>query len=93
MKSSYKAELIHSRVLVDSKVMLCKAWKTGLSNLNLERELAKLQKVREADSHMRLPARVPRFLGYVKHPAAGCVLRLLREWIVLSLSIHDSRNW
>lgn len=69
------------RVLVDSKVMLCKAWKTGLSNLNLERELAKLQKVREADLHMRLPARVPRLLGYVTHPAADCVLGLLREWV------------
>ena len=74
-------EGIACRVLVDSEVMFCKAWSAGLSNLQLERELAKLQKIRDADLHKRLPIRVPRLLGYVTHPEAGCVLGLLREWL------------
>lgn len=69
------------RVLVDGKEMLCKAWGKGLSDLNLERELAKLQKIRTAYSHSRPPVRVPQLLGYVKHPEAGCILGLLREWV------------
>ena len=75
------AEYVVCRVLVDSRIMLCKAWKTGLSNPDLERELLKLQEVREANLHKHPPARVPWLLGYVTRHESDCVLGLLREWI------------
>ena len=61
--------------------MLWKAWKTGLSNPGLERELSKLQEIREANLHKHAPARVPWLLGYVTRHESDCVLGLLREWI------------
>lgn len=66
------------QVLVDGKVMLCKASNTGLTNLSLERELEKLQKIQESC----LPSiRVPPLLGYVVHPEAGRILGFLRELV------------
>lgn len=62
--------------------MLCKASGGGLTNLGLERELDKLQRIRTASGHSGGPAApVPQLLGYIKHPEAGRIIRLLREWV------------
>ncbi len=62
--------------------MLCKASGGGLTHLGLERELDKLQRLRTASEPNGGPTpKVPRLLGYVKHPGTGHIIGLLREWI------------
>ncbi|KAI1453896.1 hypothetical protein F4805DRAFT_352899 [Annulohypoxylon moriforme] len=70
-----------SRVLVNNKEMLCKAWGKGLLDSDLEQELASLQKMRRAFLHTHTSIRVPQILGYVKHPEAECTIGFLREWV------------
>jgi hypothetical protein len=59
--------------------MLCKARGKGLAEVNLERELAKLQKIWEACSRTGTSVRVLQLRGYVMHADSGAVIGPLRE--------------
>ena len=69
------------QVLVDDKKMFCKVWASGFPNEEMENEIFSLYDIREASLPSHTTLRVPSLLGYVKHPEAGCVIGLLREWI------------
>ncbi|KAH9883960.1 hypothetical protein F4778DRAFT_764679 [Xylariomycetidae sp. FL2044] len=70
-----------SRVLINNNELLCKARGNGILHSDLERELESLQRIRKACLDHRMPIRVPRSLGYVKHPELKCAIGFLREWV------------
>ncbi|KAI1263520.1 hypothetical protein F5Y18DRAFT_394700 [Xylariaceae sp. FL1019] len=89
-----------ARVSVDDKEMLCKAQRAPFSEVG--REVESLQKIRTVWSPDQAPIRVPRILGYVKHPEVDCVVGFVREWIpgdclgdidIASTSEERRRKW
>ncbi|EGX50424.1 hypothetical protein AOL_s00076g188 [Orbilia oligospora ATCC 24927] len=67
-----------TKVVINGQDMLCKAEENGIETTSLLREISSLQTIRNANSGC---IRVPKLLGYVKHPFDGSIIGFLREWI------------
>ncbi|KAF3315326.1 hypothetical protein TWF173_003870 [Orbilia oligospora] len=67
-----------TKVVINGQDMLCKAEENGIETASLLREISSLQTIRNANSGS---IRVPKSLGYVKHPFDGSMIGFLREWI------------
>lgn len=84
LRSSKSGGHIACRVRVDGKDMFCKAERGGIAfgDSGVGYDFKRMLAIREG--LVRLPGlslRIPKLLGYLRHPEEGHVVGFLREWI------------